>query len=246
MDITGWLLGAGGLVIGGILKGATGAGAPIVAVPLLSLLYSVPLAVATLTVPSLLANIFQIRKFRRSMGSLRFALSFAGSAAVGAAIGSVLLVVLSAQMLLVAVSVLVYLYVAFRLPNPGWRLCERVVARIVLPVGLVSGVLQGAAGLSAPASVTFLNAMRLDRERFIAVISMLFFAMSAIQIPALVVVGVMTWERFGLGLLACIPLFGAMPVGAYLARKLSREAFDKVMLAVLALVATRLVVGALW
>tara|TARA_B100000768_G_scaffold167934_1_gene172399 strand:- start:1123 stop:1581 length:459 start_codon:yes stop_codon:yes gene_type:complete len=37
---------------GGVLKGATGAGAPIIAIPIISLLYNVPKAVAAFTIPS--------------------------------------------------------------------------------------------------------------------------------------------------------------------------------------------------
>ncbi|MEM7694518.1 MAG: sulfite exporter TauE/SafE family protein [Pseudomonadota bacterium] len=245
IDFAGLALGAIGFLIGGILKGATGAGAPIIAVPLLSIFYSVPLAVATLTVPSLLANLYQIVVYRRSLGSPGFALALTLSGAAGAAVGSVLLVVLSADVLMVAVAVLVYGYVGFRVFNPAWQLTQRAASRIVLPVGLLAGVLQGSAGLSGPATLTFLNAMRLDRPRFIAVVSCHFAGMAVVQIPALVAVGVMTLERLGLSALACVPLFGAMPIGAWLAKRLSKRAFDRVMLTLLTLVATRLLIEAL-
>ena len=38
--------------MGGILKGATGAGAPIIAIPVLALLYNVQFAVAVFIIPS--------------------------------------------------------------------------------------------------------------------------------------------------------------------------------------------------
>ena len=37
-------------------------------------------------------------------------------------------------------------------------------------VGFVGGTLQGAAGISAPVSITFLNAIKLPRLTFIAVV----------------------------------------------------------------------------
>ena len=51
------------LFLGGVLKGATGAGSPIVAVPILSLLYSVPFAVSVFVLPNLLSNLFQSWKY---------------------------------------------------------------------------------------------------------------------------------------------------------------------------------------
>src|SRR3546814_4921733 len=57
MEWTGLVLGALALALGGVLKGATGAGSPLFAVPLLAMLYDVPLAVAIFTLPSLFSNI---------------------------------------------------------------------------------------------------------------------------------------------------------------------------------------------
>ena len=39
------------LLLGGVLKGAIGAGAPVVAVPIISMLYGVPTAVCVLLLP---------------------------------------------------------------------------------------------------------------------------------------------------------------------------------------------------
>jgi len=224
MDDFGWAFGALGLVVGGILKGATGAGAPLLAVPLLVIFYDVQTAIAALTVPSLLANLWQAWLYRAAQSPFVFVAALAGSAAVGAA---------------------VFVYIGFRLSRPQWVMGPRMASILVAPAGFVGGILQGAVGISAPVSLTFLNAMRMERAQFIATVSVFFAAMSAVQIPALVGVGVMTAERAVMSLAACIPLFGAMPLGAFLARHISRETFDKLMLVILAVVATRLLVEAL-
>ncbi|WMS44154.1 sulfite exporter TauE/SafE family protein [Acuticoccus sp. MNP-M23] len=246
MEEYGWLAGAIGLLIGGILKGATGAGAPIVAVPVLALIYDVPLAVAVFTTSSLLSNIWQGWRYRGSQGSKSFVWWFAGMASVGTILGSLLLVTLPSEFLMTSVSALVFLYIVFRLLRPEWQLSERAAGRIVAPAGFLGGMLQGAAGLSAPISLTFLTAMKMERARFIATVSV-FFAMTSItQIPTLYGLGVMTPQLFGVSLLACIPVFGGMPIGAALAKRFSKKTFDTVMLAILAVVASRLVVEALF
>ena len=229
------------LALGGILKGATGAGAPIVAVPLLSVLYNVPLAIVTLLLPSLFSNAWQAWRFRSAVPSAAFVVALAVASVVGVTVGSFLLVYLPSDYLLATVSGSVFLYIAVRLAHPQWVLPRQVAGAIVVPVGFVGGVLQGAAGISAPVSITFLNAMRMRREEFIATISTFFFAMSLVQIPVLVGLGVMDVQRSLLSLAACVPLFGAMPVGAALARRISREAFDRIMLAILAVMALRLI-----
>lgn len=245
MDWTGILLGVISLAIGGVLKGATGAGSPIIGVPLLAMLYDVPTAVAIFTLPNLLSNIWQAWQFRASRAPPALTWGFAVAGAVGAGIGSLLLVTLSADTLLLAVSAVVFLYIGFRLARPDWALEMRLARLLAVPAGLVGGLLQGAAGVSAPVSITFLSAIRMERAGFIATISIFFLAMTAVQIPLLAAWEVLTPNRALLSAAAIIPLLGAMPLGTWLAQRISRETFDRVILALLAIIAARLAVGAL-
>ena len=228
------------LLLGGILKGATGAGSPVIAVPLLAIQYDVPTAVALFSIPNLLSNAWQGWNYRGHVPSPGFAGIFAGTGIAGAAVGTVMLANLAPRFLLVAVASVVFAYVAFRLMRPSWQLSRPAADRLVVPAGFLGGILQGAAGVSAPVSVTFLNAMRLERAVFIGTISIFFFAMSAIQLPMLVAYDLLTLELFGLSLVAFIPLLVGMPIGAWLAKRISRETFDWVILAVLVVVAARL------
>ena len=101
--------------------------------------------------------------------------------------------------------------------------------------------MQGAGGISAPVSVTFLNAMRLDRPVFIVTISAFFAVMAAIQFPALWSLGLLDDTRLLQSLIAAGLLFAGMPVGERLARRLSARAFDRAMLVLLAAIALRLI-----
>lgn len=231
--------------LGGVLKGATGAGAPIVAVPILSMLYDVPLAVCLFAVPNLLSNIWQGWRNRAHLFERRFVVLFAGAGFVGAAIGTIILARLPSTALLLAVAFAVVLFLLFRLARPDWVMNMKTARKWAVPAGLSGGILQGAVGISAPVSLTFLSALRLPRLQFMATISIFFAAMAAIQLPMLAAYGLMTWERAGMSLVATLPLFGAMPIGGYLARYISRQAFDRIILVLLAVVAVRLVWSAL-
>ncbi len=235
-----------GLGLGGILKGATGAGAPVIGVPVLAMIFNVPMAVAIFTIPNLATNIWQGWHFRRSQISGRFTLIFAGTGALGAGIGSILLAFLPSAVLMGVVAGVVLLYIAFRLMRPNWQLARPLADRLCAPVGLIGGMMQGAGGISAPVSVTFLNAMRLDRGQFIATIAVFFCAMSLVQIPLLAQFGIMTGEIALLSLAAMVPLIGGMPIGAWLARRISKEAFDKIILALLGVIALKLLGDAIW
>lgn len=229
-----------GFAMGGLLKGATGAGAPLIAVPLLSLFYSVPLAVTVFAMPNLASNIWQGWQNRNNLLPLRFVVLFATAGMIGAAIGTYMLSSVPGGVLKLIAAAAIFCYVGFRLAKPHWVLSFALASKIVLPIGTIAGIMQGAAGISAPISITFLSAMKLERRQFIATISVFFLAMVFVQLPLMIYFGLMTKERFTLSCFAIIPLITFMPVGAFLARHISREAFDRIILLVLSILAIRL------
>ena len=245
MSQTDILLALIGLGLGGVLKGATGAGAPVIGVPVLAVIFNVPMAVAIFTIPNLLTNIWQGWQYRGDQISTRFTLIYAGTGALGAGFGSMLLAFLPGEVLMGVVAGVVLLYIAFRVLRPDWHLSRPMADRLCAPVGLIGGMMQGAGGISAPVSVTFLNAMRLDRKQLIATIAVFFCAMSVVQIPLLAGLGIMTGKIALLSLAAMVPLYAGMPIGAWLARRVSKAAFDKIILLLLTVIAVKLMFDAL-
>ena len=112
--------------------------------------------------------------------------------------------------------------------------------KLNIPIGFLAGFLQGAFGISAPTTLTFLSAIKFERAEFIIIVSVFFMTMSAIQLPTLYYLGLMKAEHLIVGLLAIIPLMGFMPVGAFFLRHATPKLFDKVILIILVGVAIQL------
>jgi uncharacterized membrane protein YfcA len=239
-ELTGIALAFASLMIGGVLKGATGIGAPILAVPLLSALYGVPTAVVLFSLPNFLSNGLQLWQYRSTLAPLGLVLPFVLSGFVGAGIGTLLLVRLSPDLLQAFMAVAVFVFIAFRLARPEWVLPLKIGRRIATPVGLLGGIMFGSIGLSAPLSVPFLNALRLGRDVFVSTISAYFFALALMQIPMLVLGGIMSAELAAASLIAVVPLWLGMPIGAFLARHVATRTFDRLTLAILGLIAARM------
>lgn len=241
----GFLWAGMALLLGGILKGATGAGAPVIAVPVIAITFDVPTAVAVMVLPNFCTNLMQSWRFRDSLPEGAFAWLFAGGGLMGAGIGTVMLASFAPQMLLVMVAVVVFAYIGFRLARPDWALSRAAADRLVLPASTLAGILQGATGVSAPVSITFLNAMRPERATFVATISLFFLAMTLIQIPAMAAYGLLTPHLAAGSAAALVPLMAGMPLGAALARRLPKVVFDRAILCLLAVVAAKLMWDAL-
>lgn len=230
----------GAFVIGGVFKGAVGVGAPLIVVPMMAILVDVPFAIAVFVVPNIASNIWQSWRFRKNKPEGSFSLKFAFFGMVGAGIGTLVLVKFSSTALTTFVSLVILLYVAFRLRNPNWSLNWVLANKLVIPVGAMGGFLQGSTGLSAPVSVTFMSAISLRREEFIFTMSLFFFVMAIIQFPVQLFLGVMNFERFAYGVAAIFPLSVGMYIGGFLGKKISKSTFNTAIIILLLLLSVRL------
>ena len=230
------------LGLGGILKGATGAGAPIIAVPALAILFDVPTAIAIFSLPNLLANIWQGWTFRREQRSKMLVWGFAGFGVLGMALGTYFLTILSLERLEKTLGIMILLFLGFKTLNPRWILVRHVGIKIAPIAGFLAGGLQGVTGLSAPISLSFLNAMRLDRSEFIATIAV-FFSLTALpQIALLIYFNILTLSLSFWSFLGLLPVICFIPLGQYLAKKWSCEVFDRIILSFLMMIAVKLLI----
>ena len=226
--------------IGGLLKGATGAGAPVVAVPLMAAFYGVPFAVAVFAVANLFMNIWQVWQFRADILPRPFALRLFVSGAIGALLGSLLLFSLPGDILKLLLVAVVVAYITLRLVAPGWTLSYKTALTFVAPTYLAAGIVQTSAGVAAPITITYLSAMRLPRPAFAGTVSLFFLSVAVTQLPTLALLGLLHSNHIFYGLLSLIPLFGAMPVGAWVANRVPAHVFDKTILAMLVVFAVKL------
>jgi len=227
--------------LGGILKGATGAGAPIITIPVIAAFYDVRIAVIIMVIPNLLTNIGQLYQFRKTILPAFFTISFALGGGIGAFLGTILLVSLPIKILTLSVAVIVIIYILLKLAVPSWKLVYEKATKLVFIMGAGGGVLQGSAGLSAPISITFLNSMKLERNQFIPTISVYFGVMSIFQMPTLYYYDFLNTDIIILSIISTIVLMSFMPLGSWIAKSISKETFDRVTLILLGFIALRII-----
>ncbi|MCB1486378.1 MAG: sulfite exporter TauE/SafE family protein [Bauldia sp.] len=228
------------LALGGFVKGVAGAGMPVVAIPVIASFLGVPFAVAVMVLPVIVTNIMQVIRFRGEAAAVARLRPMWIMAGVGIVIGTWLLTAAPEAWLSATLAAVLVAYVVLRFARPHWRIPPHAVNRVAPFAGLASGMLQGATGISAPISLTFLASVNLTRPQFILAVSVLFVTFATIQLPSLAVAGILTWERAFFSLLALGPVLVAMPLGARVARHLSQQAFDRVILVLLIAMAVKL------
>lgn len=245
MDLTYYLLVFAALAGGGLVKGATGMGLPLVALPVLTATLGLTHAIGLLVIPVLASNLWQVVRLRseRSAPVLAFMPHYLVAVAVGVAGGTWLLKTLPERWLLIALGSILIAYVVIRVARPALIVGPELARRIALPVGAVAGILNGATGVSAPVGVTFIHWMALERDAHVFAVSTMFLVMGAVQLPALFVAGLMEPIWLLEGTVALVPILLAMPVGRALSKRMSRTAFDRLILIFLGIIGVKMLTG---
>lgn len=228
------------LWVGGVLKGATGVGAPIIAMPVIASIYDVRLAVVMMVFPNILTNIWQFISFKSHINWSGFIIAFVSAGVLGVLLGTWLLKELPVGVLSIIAALAIILYICARLLSKEWRINESRGRLLSFPAGLASGILQGATGVSAPASLTYLSSMRLDRPVFIASASLLFIVFGFVQLPVLLFAEIMSFKGAVMSFFAVFAISAGMPLGAAIGKKILPPKFDIVILVVLFFMAIKL------
>lgn len=235
------------LAIGGgaLAKGATGMGLPLVALPGLTAVVGIQQAIGIMLVPIIVTNAWQTWHFRaaRHEPHLGFLRTFLLASALGIGLGTWALGTLPERGLVLVLGLVCLGYVAMRLLRPDLGLGARAAGRIAPPIGLATGVLQGTTGAAGALGVSYIHAMGLARESHLFAVSVMFLGFAFVQFPAVILAGIYQPAWFLQGLYALLPVAVFMPLGNWLARRVGSLAFDRLILAFLALIGLRMVFG---
>jgi uncharacterized membrane protein YfcA len=220
------------VVIGSIAKAVTGMGLPLIAIPIASLFIDVDDAIVVIAFPNLLANAYLAGRERSSYHDTRDLPVLAVAGVFGAVAGALLLVNIPERPLVMAVIVSIVGYVVLFFAHPELRIGPARSKRLAPVVGGVAGVFQGAVGISGPILGSWIHSYRLARSAHIFSVTSLFFITGLAQLIVLVGSGELS-GRVLATLLACIPVFAAIPIGTKLRNSVSVRGFDLAIVAML-------------
>ena len=213
------------VVIGAIAKAVTGMGLPLIAIPIASLFVDVDDAIVVIAFPNVLANAFLAGRERSSYAETRDLPTLAVTGVIGAVAGTLLLVNIPETPLVVAVIVAILGYVVLFFAHPEFRVGPHRSKQLAPAVGGVAGVFQGAVGISGPIVGSWIHSYRLPRGAHILSVTSLFFITGLAQLVVLIGSGELS-GRVAATLLACIPVFAAIPIGTRLRNSVSVRGFD--------------------
>jgi hypothetical protein len=228
------------------IKGIVGMGGPLLAIPFIASVTDVQHAVVVLSLANLVSNgwlLWEHRAGAAGTGPVMIPFLTVGTAATVA--GTWLLTEIDDRFLSLVVALVIVAYVARVLTDSDFALDPERSRRWAAPVGLVGGVLLGATGTGGPLIATYLHSVFGSRAAFVLSMSLTFQVFGLIQIVTLVGLGAFTADRTVQALWAILPVVAMTPVGIWLGRRVRQPLFQKLVLALLAFAAVRLIITAL-
>jgi len=221
---------AGAFILAGIAKGAIGIGLPPIAIGMMTL--SLPLgdALAIMTIPTMITNVWQAFSGRRFMPLLRRFGSMAAAAVVGVIGVAALLGTLGRAGTLGWMGCLLVLYALIALF--AWR---PVMPRAAEPwlnplIGLASGAVAGITGMAAVPFLPYMQSLQISKDDLIQGLGILFlFIMTALAV-ALVRQDIFNTTNTIGGVAALLPTFAGVWIGQKVRHAASPETFRKIFL----------------
>jgi len=231
--------------VGAFVKGATGGGLPLLAIPVMAVFIGVERAVVVMAVPGVVSNGWLVWTHRETARQTRDLPVLLAACIVGTAVGTVLLEWLPGRVLSATLAAMIITYIVVSTARPGFSFPPRVTRFTSPPVGLIAGGLQGSTGISGPLLSTYLHGYHLTQRAYVFSLGALFLVGAMVQVVTLALVGLYTGNRFLESVLVLVPILALMPLGSKAARRLSPQAFRKVVLVLLAASAFTLIYDAL-
>jgi uncharacterized membrane protein YfcA len=206
------------VTLGFAVRGGAGFGGGIVAVPLLALIAPLPVVVPFTSALNTIASVLYGSSNWRKVEWRELA-RIAPFAVLGAAIGVALLAYVDPRPLARVFGVFVMAYAAYMLYSAGEM--PAIPRRWLTPIAAVLSIAGGAigslfGGAAGPVFVMYLNALKIEKDRFRATLTMLMIALGFTRIAGYAAVGMYNETVLTL-LVAGFPL---MLLGGYLGNRI--------------------------
>lgn len=213
--------------LAGFVKGVVGLGMPPVAIGLLSIVMVPMQAAALLVVPTFVTNIWQLAAGPR-FGSLLLRLwPLLAATVLGTLVGAGILHSAAPAWTSAALGFALMVYAALGLGSVRFVVARGAEWWLAPAIGLATGLVTAATGVSAIPAVPYLGALGLDKDDLIQALGLLFTASTLALAAALTSTGLIQWGTIGTSAAALVPALLGMALGGWVRGRLSEPVFRR-------------------
>jgi uncharacterized membrane protein YfcA len=208
------------IFIGGLIQGTVGTGSSLFAVPLLVLLISPKVVVPVMIIECIFLNFYISYQCRNHINIKRILILLAAGF-VGMIPGVRILAILPASYIKIFIGASIALTAVAYLVGFRRKMKDEKLASI--PIGFVSGFMNGSISMSGPPIVLFFVNQEVDKGFFRGNLALYFLVLNILTVPVFFANGLITHDVFKWTLL----LFPGIAAGTILGDKISNRVTEK-------------------
>ena len=212
-------------ILAGFVKGVTGMGLPTVAMGLLGLFLSPPVAAALLVIPSFVTNLLQlvtgpsVRLITRRLW-LMMLLILAGTIAA-----SSLITRINPAWSAFGLGMALIIYAVFALISPSFTISPTREKWLSPVIGGITGLITGATGVFVIPAVPFLQSLRFSKDELVQALGLSFTVSTVALAAGLYLNNAFRVEQFSLSFFSILPALAGMWLGQKVRARISARRF---------------------
>jgi uncharacterized membrane protein YfcA len=242
MDTHTIILAFSAFVIASFLKGLTGLGFSTLCLGILAVFMDLKLAIPLVFLPSLASNIMVMVEAGRFFESIkRFGLLYL-SALPGLALGMWFLDASSNEAPKTILGMVMLLYGTWGLKSGLMQLSRNKEKQFVIPVGLISGLVNGTTGSQIMPIMPFLLSLKIDRNLFVQAINCSFTINTLFMIIGLSKLGLVTMPVVYISAGGILPVAIGVFLGGQIRKRVTEGIYRRMVLIMLIMLGINLIV----
>ncbi len=235
------LLVALAVAVAAFVKGAIGFGFPTLGTPLLALVVDVKIAFLVLIVPNVAMDVVQFVRTGASRAVVRRIAPVVVFGGIGMVVGTRLLAALEPRTVTLILGGFILVFVALNVAGLSPRLPPRWEPWASPVAGLAVGVIGGITNAPGTPLALYFYALGLAKREFVGAVAFSFVLYKLVQLGAVTWFGLMSLPLLGWSLLLTVVALGGFALGLRVQDRLQPAAFNRVVLAFLAVLGVWLV-----
>lgn len=235
-----------GLLVAGIIKGATGLGYASCALPFLAMAMGLKQAIALVMLPALASNFLIICLTPHRFETLRRFWPLYVAAIPGIFAGIYLLVWFGPRIPTIGLGILILAYSAYSIVRPSLLVPKRLESALQIPLGLINGFFTGLTGSQVLPFLPYILGLNLDSDRTTQAINLAITLWSGVMLIALYQSGVGSTGSFVASVLALGPALLGIFLGSILRSKIPAQHYRLIVQVVLGFLGASLIAKQLY
>jgi hypothetical protein len=229
------------LAAGSLVKGISGLGLPLVAIPVMAGFLGVEHAVAVMIIPGVLINFWLMWTYRDHAVAIPNLPVVALAGVAGVVAGALILSVVPDWYLVLFMALWLGGYLLSLLFRGRFRMPAAMARHAPLLVVGSAGIVQGAVGTSGPVLAPYVHSLNLRQPQYVFAVSVLFQIFAFTQLVSFLSLGLIDSGRALESMMACIPIAIFLPLAVRLSRFFSDRGFNVLIVGILLVIEGRLI-----